>query len=229
MAKRNIDEIPSDGWEKCFSKTYNKEYWFNSVDGTKSWTDPHKKSKGDEGEETDSAKANTNKREAISRPKVAIIVPYRDVSKERIREQQLYRFVPEMCKYLDASGADYEIFIVEQSNDKRKFNRGKLLNIGFDIACKQNCSIFIFHDVDLLPSLELRPYYTQLPSEKPIHIARVWDRYNSNPSYFGGVVSFSKEMFERVNGFPNTFWGTCDYYYTYISTVMHTKEFKLFY
>lgn len=212
MAKRNMDEAPSEGWEKCFSKTYNKEYWFNSVDGTKSWTDPHKKPKSGENEEaktaTNDTNTNTDKIDVSLQPKVAIIVPYRDVSKERTREQQLQRFVPEMCKYLDASVADYEIFIVEQSNDRRKFNRGKLLNIGFDLACKQNCSIFIFHDVDLLPSAELRPYYLQLPTEKPIHIARVWDRYNSNPSYFGGVVSFSKEMFERVNGFPNTFWGT---------------------
>lgn len=209
MAKRGIDDVTSDGWEKCFSKTYNKEYWFNSLDGTKSWTDPHKKTKSgtaaDSSAESDPKSVSIGK--TIAQPKVAIIVPYRDVSKERTREQQLHRFVPEMCKYLDKSGADYEIFIVEQSDDKRKFNRGKLLNIGFDIACKQNCSIFIFHDVDLLPSLELQPYYLQLPTENPIHIARVWDRYNSNPSYFGGVVSFSKQMFERVNGFPNTFWG----------------------
>lgn len=211
MAKRSIDEGDSksrlDGWEKCFSKTYNKEYWFNSADGTKSWTDPHKKTKGNE-EKAAKTESSLKKVEiAEAQPKVAIIVPYRDASEERTREQQLRRFVPEMCKYLNESGADYGIFIIEQSDDKRKFNRGKLLNIGFDIACKHNCSIFIFHDVDLLPSKELQPYYLQLPTDKPIHIARVWDRYNANPSYFGGVVSFSKEMFERVNGFPNTFWG----------------------
>lgn len=25
--------------------------------------------------------------------------------------------------------------------------------------------------------------------------------------YFGGVVAFSREDFEKINGFPNTFWG----------------------
>lgn len=211
MSKRNIGEEAESSWEKCFSKTYNMDYWFNSVDGTKSWTDPHKKTKMEK-----TLSASEEVKPVIQTkplgPKVAIIVPYRDASKERTRQQQLNRFVPEMCKYLEDAGADFEIFIIEQSNDGRKFNRGKLLNIGFDIACKHNCSILIFHDVDLLPSKELQPFYLQLPTDKPIHIARVWDRYNSNKSYFGGVVSFSRELFERVNGFPNTFWGKyCTY------------------
>ncbi len=136
---------------------------------------------------------------------------------------------------------DYHIYIIEQSNDERKFNRGKLLNIGFDIAKKNKCrrgkqggggggengngngnengsgdgnepvvdhDVFIFHDVDLLPTNEeiLGPYYTQFPSV-PIHIARVWDRYSNNPKYFGGIVSFSASDMKRINGYPNTFWG----------------------
>eukprot|EP00428_Durinskia_dybowskii_P060938 CAMPEP_0170373746 /NCGR_PEP_ID=MMETSP0117_2-20130122/10232_1 /TAXON_ID=400756 /ORGANISM="Durinskia baltica, Strain CSIRO CS-38" /LENGTH=224 /DNA_ID=CAMNT_0010628655 /DNA_START=361 /DNA_END=1031 /DNA_ORIENTATION=- len=112
-----------------------------------------------------------------------------------------------MVSFLHSSGVSFHVYIVEQSEDNRKFNRGKLLNIGFAIAVREGCNVFIFHDVDLLPSEELKPYYTQLPTVNPIHIARVWDRYNSNPNYFGGVVSFSKEMFERINGFPNNFWG----------------------
>mmetsp|Transcript_47473 Transcript_47473/g.100875 ORF Transcript_47473/g.100875 Transcript_47473/m.100875 type:complete len:164 (+) Transcript_47473:98-589(+) len=42
---------------------------------------------------------------------------------------------------------------------------------------------------------------------KPLHIARVWDRYANNPKYFGGIVSFSEEDMKRINGYPNTFWG----------------------
>jgi hypothetical protein len=66
--------------------------------------------------------------------------------------------------------------------------------------------VFVFHDVDLLPSPELGRWYAKMPT-KPIHIARVWDRYSNNPKYFGGVVSFSKSDFRRINGYPNTFWG----------------------
>mmetsp|Transcript_23306 Transcript_23306/g.35443 ORF Transcript_23306/g.35443 Transcript_23306/m.35443 type:complete len:417 (+) Transcript_23306:92-1342(+) len=154
---------------------------------------------------------------------VAIIVPYRDVHAAQNRARHLQQFIPRMHTFLQAQVAkgtmsDYHIYIVEQSNDNRKFNRGKLLNIGFDIARKNKCrktkantklvnhDVFIFHDVDLLPSDVLGSYYTQFPSV-PIHIARVWDRYSNNPKYFGGIVSFSESDMKRINGYPNTFWG----------------------
>jgi predicted glycosyltransferase involved in capsule biosynthesis len=103
--------------------------------------------------------------------------------------------------------SNYHVYIVEQSNDGRKFNRGKLLNIGFDYARKQNMhDVFIYHDVDLLPQDDLGEWYAKFP-KTPIHIARVWDRYSNNPKYFGGVVSFSSSDYRRINGYPNTFWG----------------------
>jgi hypothetical protein len=125
------------------------------------------------------------------------------------------KFLGELQKQHQIS--DYHIYIIEQSDDGRKFNRGKLLNIGFDIARKRNFSkqaqqrqrphdVFIFHDVDLLPQADLGRAYAQFP-KVPHHIARVWDRYSNNPKYFGGVVSFSSSDFKRINGYPNTFWG----------------------
>lgn len=165
---------------------------------------------------------------------VAIIVPYRDIHPKQQRKKHLQQFVPFMLKFLSkqltkGTVLDYHIYIIEQSDDNRKFNRGKLLNIGFDVARKNkgrrkpttsgnkeddemenmvNHDVFIFHDVDLLPTNEevLAPYYTQFPTV-PIHIARVWDRYSNNPKYFGGIVSFSSSDMKRINGYPNTFWG----------------------
>jgi hypothetical protein len=145
---------------------------------------------------------------------IAIIVPYRDLHTAQKRAAHLKQFVPYMhtfCNKIKRNTgliSDYHIYIIEQSNDGRKFNRGKLLNIGFDMACKsgRKHDVFIFHDVDLLPSNELGVWYAKMPT-KPIHIARVWDRYSNNPKYFGGVVSFSKSDFRRINGYPNTFWG----------------------
>ena len=139
------------------------------------------------------------------KPKIAIIVPFRDSEKNKSRTKQLKEFVEFMKRYLVKY--DYKIFVIEQSEDGRKFNRGQLLNIGFEMADKEGYNNFIFHDVDLLPSPDLIQYYIDIPKDKPVHIAAVWDRYGNNPSYFGGIVAFNREMFEKINGFPNNFWG----------------------
>jgi hypothetical protein len=137
--------------------------------------------------------------------KIAIIVPFRDSEKSKPRTRQLNKLVEYMQSYL--VGYEYKIFVIEQSNDGRKFNRGQLLNIGFEMADAEGFSNFIFHDVDLLPSPELKQYYINTPTDKPVHIAAVWDRYGNNPSYFGGIVAFNRNMFTKINGFPNNFWG----------------------
>lgn len=137
--------------------------------------------------------------------KIAIIVPFRDSEEGKPRTAQLNEFVSYMETYL--AGHKYKIFVIEQSEDERKFNRGQLLNIGFNLAEKEGYNNFVFHDVDLLPSEELKQYYTNVPTGGPVHIASVWDRYNSNQRYFGGIVAFNKEMFEKINGYPNNFWG----------------------
>jgi len=101
---------------------------------------------------------------------------------------------------------EFKIYIICQSDDGRKFNRGKLINIGFIRAQEDGCNIIIPHDVDLLPSDKLAKYYLTFP-ERPVHIARVWNRYSKNPKYFGGVVSISAQTYTMINGFPNNFWG----------------------
>lgn len=152
-----------------------------------------------------------------SLPSVAIIVPYRDLHTSQNRAKHLSKFIPYMKHFLgklasNNSIQDYHIYIIEQSNDNRKFNRGKLLNIGFDYALKRSMkhppkhNVFIFHDVDLLPQPDVSEWYATYPT-KPIHIARVWDRYSNNEKYFGGIVSFSETDMKRINGYPNTFWG----------------------
>jgi len=137
--------------------------------------------------------------------KTAIIIPFRDLEKEQKRSEQLRKLVNYMSNYLN--NKNYKIFVIEQSDDGRKFNRGQLLNIGFQYAEKEGYNNFIFHDVDLLPSEELKEFYIKPPTNKPVHIAAVWDRYNQNPNYFGGIVSFNDIMFNTINGYPNNFWG----------------------
>ena len=97
-----------------------------------------------------------------------------------------------------------KILIIKQNDKKQKFNRGKLLNVGIKLA--KNIEHYIFHDVDLIPDIDLIKYYSTYPII-PIHIARVWkDKYTAY-AFFGGITSISKKQVLDINGFPNNFWG----------------------
>jgi len=143
---------------------------------------------------------------------LAIIVPFRDQPQQN-RMEQLARFATDMPRFLasiaDPPLAGFHIIVVEQSRDGYKFNRGKLLNAGFRIATAADradrygiavppFTSFCFHDVDLLPSPPLAPWYRMHPS-RPIHIAWVWGHYGYD-HYTGGILSFSRRDFEAVNG-----------------------------
>lgn len=215
-------DLPKD-WISKMSQKHNKIYYFNIVTGETSWKfptietcspkkcDTGKRSidevlKGSNDEKVALKKKSSE--EIPSKVEVAVIVPYRDLHVEQKRKLHLDRFIPEITNFLLQSNKSFRIYIVEQSDDNRKFNRGKLLNIGYELAKRDGCEIFTFHDVDLIPSKELLKYYTTKPmKDNPVHIARVWDRYSGNQSYFGGIVTFSTEQYENINGYPNNFWG----------------------
>ena len=135
--------------------------------------------------------------------KVGIIVPYRN------REEHLKTFREEIVKFLDKTlEAKYTIIIVDQV-DKKKFNRGKLLNIGFIEAKKRGCDYVIFHDVDMLP-IEGDYNYCN----KPLQLANNFISEGNftrtiQRNYFGGVTLFPVEQFEAINGYSNRYkgWG----------------------
>ncbi len=78
--------------------------------------------------------------------KLALIVPYRN------REINLKAFLIYMHRFLTEQKINhYVIYVIEPSKDIR-FNRARLLNIGYLEALKEdNYTCFIFHDVDMLP------------------------------------------------------------------------------
>ncbi len=141
---------------------------------------------------------------------LSIIVPYRD-DKLHNRKKQLDIFVPYMEKFLNKlqDKYKYNILIIEQSSKIKNFNRGKLLNIGYDIALKNKSDYIILHDIDLLPDNNLLGYYSMYPIS-PIHIAYTWKYYNYD-TYFGGINSINMIDFKLLNGFSNiineTGWG----------------------
>lgn len=130
-----------------------------------------------------------------------IIVPFREQIEQK-RGEQLTKFIHHIDKY----HPDWNVLVIEQSDDGEKFNRGALLNIGAKIAERLKFKHVIFHDVDLLPLMKIVPYYTAFPTY-PIHIAKVWTSKYDSPSFLGGVLSISIDDIKKTNGFPNEFWG----------------------
>lgn len=151
------------GWVKCQSSTYAPHiYFFDTQTNTSRWDPPSPLTR------SPSASPPSAKRHRPSsdndevarddegrRLKIAVIVPYRDLEPAQQRARHLQQFVPHMKAFMSRLGVAFRLYVVEQSADGRKFNRGKLLNIGFDLARREGHDVFIFHDVDLLPSHEL--------------------------------------------------------------------------
>ena len=127
--------------------------------------------------------------------KLGVIVPYRK------RPGHLRKFRQSIESYL--KGQDYELIVVEQADDL-PFNRGKLLNIGFEYAVRKQCDYVVFHDIDMLPKDVDYSY-----SDVPIHLATGFSNSDREifDTYFGGVTLFPIDLFKKVNGYSNEYWG----------------------
>ncbi len=105
---------------------------------------------------------------------------------------------------------DYTLTVVEQ-RDSGPFNRGKLLNVGFDLH-RDSAAYFCFHDVDLLPEGGRCDYsYSPTPTHVAKHLSH-FDYRVVHPNLFGGVNLFNRRDFETINGFSNGYpgWGCED-------------------
>lgn len=134
---------------------------------------------------------------AAAGARLIVIVPYRD------RAENLARLVPALHAHLE--GIDHRLVVVEQAGDG-VFNKGRLLNAGFDLH-KHEDAYFCFHDVDLLPENAACDY--SYPAT-PTHVSRFCSQFDYRVPYqgiFGGVVLFSRRDFARVNGYSNAYWG----------------------
>lgn len=132
--------------------------------------------------------------------KLSVVIPYRD------RQESLDELIPKLKEYLDKQVDDYEILLVEQE-DNKPFNKGLLNNIGFKL-CKGDW--VCLHDVDLVPEFSDYSY-----PKKPSHLSTFCSQfqYIENPdATMGGVITFTREHFEKVNGYSNEciFWGRDD-------------------
>lgn len=124
--------------------------------------------------------------------KLGIIVPYRN------RYEHLQEFKKSIVEYLESKNIDFKIIIVEQDNAKL-FNRGMLCNIGFIEAQSQKCDYIVIHDVDMIP-IDVDYSFADVP----VHLATDDIPFES---YFGGITLFPSELFKKINGFSNLYWG----------------------
>ena len=133
-----------------------------------------------------------------------LIVPFRE-NKYQNRREQLDKFI----QHYSAIGIS--VLIVTQSDDGYGFNRGALLNIGYDFLLRvgiigKKINYVIMHDVDLLfPKEFVEKYYGF--KKDIIHFGKNVKNYYDYPDFLGGAIQFSTSCFERINGFPNNIFG----------------------
>ena len=136
---------------------------------------------------------------------LGVCIPYRD-SGDGVRKKHLDTLVPYLTKFLNDRNIKHKIFIGHQVDDKL-FNRSGTKNAAFLAAKEEGCDYVAFHDVDMLPEDNTDYSY---PEDNPVHIATYlsqWDYNLRDVEYFGGVVLFTIEQFEAVNGYHTNYWG----------------------
>jgi beta-1,4-galactosyltransferase 1 len=123
-----------------------------------------------------------------------ILVPYRD------RQNHLLIFIRDLCRIFHKHIPNVKIVIIEQTQDNKKFNRGKLLNVGFLEYYKQ-FDYFFTHDIDRLP---FEKTIINKYNNKEFDIERFDGGIGIS---LGGICKFKSQIFKDINGFPNDIWG----------------------
>jgi len=139
-----------------------------------------------------------------ARQRVAIIVPYRN------RPTQLESLLDHLNPILERQQLEFQVFIVNQLEDGT-FNRAKLMNAGVKYLKEQSeieWDCYIFHDVDLL--LEDYGGLYRCSNDHPRHLSAAINKYRYKTPWkgiTGGVMAFTPEQFDKVNGYSNEYWG----------------------
>ena len=122
-----------------------------------------------------------------------VVIPYRK------REKHLDYFIENLAPLLKKHLDNLKILVVEQGNNK-KFNRGKLLNVGIKEYIDVAKFIFL-HDIDIIPNENI---IINLYKNESDDIVRI---FNGNNTSFGGISKFKCNILEKMNGFRNDMWG----------------------
>lgn len=122
-----------------------------------------------------------------------IIIPYRN------RKEHLDLFIKDVIPLFEKYLKPFKLVIVEQDEGKL-FNRGMLLNIGFN-EYKDKSRFFFTHDVDTLPNdICVKKIYTK----NDYDVIRISIPHNLS---LGNICKFTSQSIIDINGFPNYIWG----------------------
>lgn len=123
-----------------------------------------------------------------------ILIPYRN------RKEHIDYFLKHSWKLIKDNLQNAKLVIIEQEEGKL-FNRGKLLNIGFNEYLDKT-DYFFTHDVDVNPNREAINLYNKIPNNNEII-----GIYCSACKTLGCIIKIKNEDIKKINGFPNNFWG----------------------
>ena len=122
-----------------------------------------------------------------------ILIPFRK------REEHLNYFIKNTVPLFKTYLPNSKVVVIEQEEGKL-FNRGMLLNIGFN-EYKDKTKYFFTHDVDMNPTEDVvKLIYTN----NDIEVLRV--KY-IHDMCLGGIVKIKHNTIFDINGFPNYIWG----------------------
>jgi len=142
--------------------------------------------------------------------KLGVCIPYRD-NGDGVRKEHLDKLIPHLEQFFGERNIDFTCYVGHQIDDE-KFHRSGTKNIAYLQAKQDGCDYYAFHDVDMLPHDDCD--YSH-PGDTPKHIASYlsyWDYTLRDNEYFGGVVIFTGEQFENINGYNTDYvgWGMED-------------------
>lgn len=144
-------------------------------------------------------KLETKGSRSLPSHRLAVIVPYRNRSKE------LAQFLPHMSSYLRGQSIDH-LFVVVNQIDTHRFNRAALINIGF-LHSRTSADYLVMHDIDLLP-LNVKELSYRYPKKGPVHLASPeYHPIYHYAKYVGGILMITCEDFSRINGMSPLYWG----------------------
>ena len=126
-----------------------------------------------------------------------ILIPYRN------REKHLAEFIRDAIPLFEKHMKSFKIVIIEQEQGTL-FNRGKLLNIGFN-EYKHLGNVFFNHDIDIIPTEKAIQEIYLNQCDQPLK--GFVGLLNSSCNTLGGIIKFDNDTFIKSNGFPNNFWG----------------------